>query len=215
MMNIEMLFWASRNGGDKSLYKKAYSHAKKVQETLKRPDNSFVHVGIFDRASGEPTGTNNIQGYNGSSTWSRGQAWAIAGFAVAYRETGDPSFLETAENAADYFISNLPKDKVPYWDFDAPNIPNEPRDSSAAAIASAYLFELSGMVEGKKRKKYFRSAEKILSSLMSDKYIASSGQAILARGATAVPTRGYNTGLSYGDYYFLKAIRNYKDMTSG
>ena len=114
MMNLELLFWASKNGGDASLYDIAVQHALKTHETLVRPDGSTYHTVRFDRNTGDVITKASFQGYATESTWSRGQAWGVYGFPMTYRETGDPRFLDTARNLADYFIDNLPADHVSY-----------------------------------------------------------------------------------------------------
>ena len=143
MMNLELLFWASRNGGDPEWYDMAVSHALRTAKEHVRSDGSTYQIVDFAPSTGAVQSRCNHQGYSCESTWSRGQAWALYGFTMTYRYTRDVRFLNTARATADYFIANLPGDDVPYWDFEAPGIPSEPRDSSAAAIAASGLLELS------------------------------------------------------------------------
>lgn len=215
MMNLELLFWASKNGGEQAWYDMALSHAVKTSQNHIRPDGSTYHVVIYDPANGSIKSRVTAQGFADSSTWSRGQAWAIYGFSIAYRETNDARFLETARKTADYFISHLPADFVPYWDFQAPGIPNEPRDSSAAAIAASGLLELSKLeTDSAKKTSYANVAEKILTSLSQAPYIASGTKykSILIHGTQNKPSGKYDTGLIYGDYYYLESLLKYQKI---
>lgn len=143
MMNLELLFWASKHGGRRAWYDMAVSHALHAARDHVRPDGSTYHLVVYDPASGAVRSRGTVQGYSASSTWARGQAWALNGFTMTYRETADTRFLNTARLVADWFIDHLPPDHIPYWDFDDPAIPNAPRDTSAAAIAASGLLELS------------------------------------------------------------------------
>ena len=130
------LFEATKLSGDSSFWKIAVSHADKTLENHFRQDFSCYHVVDYDTITGEVRNKITAQGYSNESSWARGQAWALYGFTVCYRETQNPKYLDIAEKIAHFIITNknMPADMVPYWDFDAPNIPNEPRDASAAAI---------------------------------------------------------------------------------
>jgi unsaturated chondroitin disaccharide hydrolase len=212
MMNLELLFWASKHGGKSEWYDIALSHAVRTMQEHVRPDGSTYHVVNYDPATGAVKSKTTAQGYSAESTWSRGQAWAIYGFTMAFRETGDTRFLETARKTADYFISHLPSDHVPYWDFQAPGIPNEPRDSSAAAIAASALLELSRLEQDSGRgSRYQATARDILVSLSSPLYLSegTSNQAVLLHGTRHKPHNNYDTGLIWGDYYFLEGLLRY------
>ncbi len=168
MMNLELLFWASQNGGDKKFFDIAYKHAEKTMINHFRPDGSTFHVVNYDTLNGKVISRNTHQGFADESCWARGQAWAIYGFTMAFRFTKDARFLSTAQKAANYFLKHLPEDFIPYWDFNAPNIPNEPRDASAAAVASSALFELSQYgSDDKLKSEYYKNAVAILNSLSS------------------------------------------------
>ncbi len=216
MMNLELLFWASKNGGTQQMYDIAYSHAEKTMQNHFRPDGSTYHVLSYDTTDGQVDWKGTSQGYSDSSCWSRGQAWAIYGFTMSYRYTKDERFLATARHAADYFIGHLPDDKVPYWDFQAPGIPHEPRDVSAAAIAASALLELSGCVkERREQVKYFESAVSILEALMQKPYFDEGAResCILQYGVGNKPAgREVETSLIYGDYYFIEAIMRLKKV---
>lgn len=214
MMNLELLFWAARNGGGEDLRKIAETHALTTMKNHVRPDGSTFHVIDYDPATGAVRARNTAQGYQDGSAWSRGQAWGLYGFAMTYRETKNPVFLETARKIADYYIAHLPADSVPYWDFQAPNIPDEPRDSSAAAIAASGLLELSGFVDdGAVAKKYRTTAVSILKSLAQPPYltVGTRTSAILAHATGAKPNNSeVDVSLIYGDYYFMEALLRLK-----
>jgi unsaturated chondroitin disaccharide hydrolase len=209
LMTLELLFWTARQGGDHALYDMAVSHALKTRANHVRTDGSTYQLVNYDPLTGAVIGRGTVQGYSDESTWSRGQAWAVYGFTMIYRETGDTRFLSTARKTADYYLSHLPSDSVPYWDFNVPYIPGEPRDSSAAAIAASGLLELSQLETDASRKStYSTGAKSTLSSLSSANYLAegTSNQAILLHGTHYKPKGRYDTGLIWGDYYFLEAM---------
>lgn len=219
MMNLELLFWAVQNGEDSSLYRIAMRHAEQTMRNHVRPDGSTFHVVNYDPGDGHVIGRQTAQGYADSSTWARGQAWGIYGFTMAYRYTRDERFLATALRLADYFIDHLPADHIPYWDFQAPKIPDEPRDASAAAIAANALLELSTYdAQGSRSRRLRAEAESILRSLASDDYL-SVGKA--SRGITmhSVTSRPANievdVTLIYADYYFLEALLRYRRISAG
>lgn len=215
MMNLELLFWASKNGGDPAWYDMAVKHAETTMKNHLRPDGGSFHVVDYHPETGAVNERVTHQGYKDDSTWARGQAWGIYGFTVAYRETGDQRFLETAKKLARYFIRRLPKDYVPYWDFQAPGIPNAPRDSSAAAIAASGLLELSALTPAKAEKKEFRkAAENILGSLCSQAYLAEGTKlsSLLQHATGHKPKESeVDIGIIYGDYYFMEALLRYKN----
>jgi unsaturated chondroitin disaccharide hydrolase len=209
MMNLEILFWASKHGGSAAWYDMAVSHALRTMTDHVRADGSTYQVVNYDPKTGAVKAKSTNQGASTESTWSRGQAWAIHGFTMAFRETGDQRFLDTARRTADYFIGHLPADLVPYWDFEAPGIPNEPRDSSAAAIAAAGLLELGWLETDPSRSATDISAARgILASLSSPAYLSegTGNQAILLHGTQNKPDGKYDRGLIYGDYYLLQAL---------
>ena len=216
MMNIEILFWAARNGGDESLAETARTHAMTVARDLVRADGSTYHAADYDPELGVLVWQGTVQGLSDTSTWSRGQAWALYGFTATYRETGERFFLDTACSLADAFISRLPEDGVPYWDFDAPGGPFDSKDASAAAIAASGLLELSSLVDDVDLSEgYATASEDLLLRLCSEEYAAaSSGLPALLLHSTGnrplyidvdVPT-------IYADYYFVEALIRYLHM---
>jgi len=218
MMNLELLLWASKQpGGETKWYDIAVSHAKKTIQNHVREDGSTYHVVDYNPSTGDVLKRNTVQGYADESTWARGQAWGLYGFTMVYRETGDSLFLETAIKLADYFVDNLPEDFVPYWDFQAPNIPNEEKDASAAAIASSGLFELSTLVsDTEKSGKYRKAACDILTSLCSPAFLAegTNSSGIILHGVGNHNSNSeVDVTLIYADYYYIEALSRYQNMT--
>ena len=218
IMNLEILFWAARHGGDPAWYDMAVSHALKTRQNHVRADGSTYHLVDYDPNTGAVLGKETVQGYSTESTWARGQAWAVYGFTMTYRETGDARFLDTARQVADYLIDHLPTDHVPYWDFEAPNIPNEKKDSSAAAIAASGLLELSTLVtDGASRTRYREAAFQVLESLCSPAYLAegTTSSGILLHGVGNKPANTeVDVSLIYGDYYFIEALLRYVTLAT-
>lgn len=158
------------------------------------------------------------QGAADSSAWARGQAWGLYGFVVMYRETKDKKYLQQAENIADFILNhpNLPEDKIPYWDFNASNIPDALHDSSAAAIIASALLELSTLSEENKAARYRKDGEVMLDNLLTPFYLASpktNGGFLLMHGVGNMPKQTeVDTPLSYGDYYLVEALLRYKKL---
>jgi hypothetical protein len=173
---------------------------------------------VFDSDTGAVKRKGTVQGAASLSTWARGQAWALYGFTMAYRESRDSHILPILRQVADYYESHLPADKIPYWDFQAPGIPNEPRDSSAAAIAASGLIELAQLDSDATRSRtYLDTARATLESLSSPAYLAegTSARSILLHGTDNKPLGQYDRGLIYGDYFFLEALRRYRAAVRG
>src|SRR5665648_84357 len=217
LINLELLFWASRNGGSQNLYDIAVKHAETCMHTLIRPDYTTFHVAVFDTVDGHFIKGVTHQGYSDSSTWARGQAWAIYGYTMCYRETNKPEFLETAQKLADMFINRLPEDGIPYWDFDDPAIPNAPKDASAAAVAASGMLELSGFVKDEASKaKYKNAAMAILKKLSTPEYLSSDkNQAFLMHSTGHKPNdTEIDASIIYADYYYLEALLRLKKIDS-
>jgi rhamnogalacturonyl hydrolase YesR len=217
MMNLEFLFWAARESGNKEFYNISVTHADNTLKNHFRPDNSSYHVIAYGE-NGEVLKKGTHQGYADESAWARGQAWALYGYTDMYRETKDKKYLAQAEKIADFYLNNqnLPKDKIPYWDFNAPNIPNEERDASAGAITASALFELSTYVDKAKSKTYFDAAETMLESLTTPAYKANLGENnhfILKHSVGAKPLKSeIDVPLVYADYYFLEGLLRYQRL---
>jgi rhamnogalacturonyl hydrolase YesR len=215
MMNLELLFEATKLSGDSTFWKIALTHADNTIKNHFRPDFSTWHVVDYSLADGSVRNKNKAQGFSDESTWSRGQAWAIYGYTVCYRETRDPKYLEQAEKAFGFVATNpnLPEDGVPYWDYNAPNIPNEKCDASAAAIMASALYELSGY---SKADDYKAWADKMMQSLASPDYRATlgeNGDFILMHSVGSIPHNSeVDVPLNYADYYFLEALKRKRDL---
>jgi unsaturated chondroitin disaccharide hydrolase len=213
MMNLEFLLWAARTSNDTSLYTIAIKHADNTLKNHFRTDFSSYHLVGYEEGE-KVYSRRTVQGANDSSAWARGQGWALYGYTMMYRETKDTKYLKQAEGIAGFIINhpNLPKDKVPYWDFNAPNIPNEERDASAGAIYASALLELCNYSPANKQR-YFSFAEQILKSLSSPEYKAQLGRNnhfILKHSVGHKPAKSeINTPLVYADYYYLEALLRY------
>ncbi|SEA16927.1 Glycosyl Hydrolase Family 88 [Arachidicoccus rhizosphaerae] len=217
MMNLELLCWVSAHTGDTSFLHIAREHANTTIKNHFRPDYSSYHVIDYDPNTGAVLAKRTWQGANDSSSWARGQAWGLYGYTMMYRFTKDKAYLNQAEHIAHYILTNpsIPADMIPYWDYDAPGIPDAPRDASAAAITASGLLELSHFTKGKTRKTYVTAAKKMLVSLSSDKYrakLGENGDFILMHSTGAKPFNSeVDSPLSYADYYYLEALSRYKD----
>jgi hypothetical protein len=208
MMNLEMLFEATRMTGDSSFYHIANKHATTTLENHFRDDNSSYHVVDYNPKTGEVVKKNTHQGLNHESAWSRGQAWGLYGYTVAYRYTGEKKYLEQAQKIAEFIFThpNLPSDLIPYWDYDAPNIPKEPRDVSAATITASGLYELSTL-DAVNAKKYQDWANQILASLESEKYQCDKAPFFLKHSVGSIPGEfEMDAPIIYADYYYVEAL---------
>lgn len=210
MMNIELLFWAAENGGDPSLADIAREHAETTARDFVRDDGTTFQLVDYEPTTGEMTWCGTVQGMSDVSTWSRGQAWALYGFTVAFRETGHPLFLETACRTADAFISRMPEDVIPCWDFDAEVFADEPRDASAAAVAASGLWELASMTRVAGEAERYRTASLALTERLSrgDYSALEAGlPALLLHSTGNRPVaREVDVPLIYADYYFIEAL---------
>lgn len=214
MINLEMLFWAAKNGGDKKLYDMAVSHADTTIKYHFRPDYTSYHVAVYDTLTGEFVKGVTHQGYDDNSMWARGQAWAIYGYTVVYRETKEPRFLDFVQKVADVYLEHLPDDYVPYWDFNDPAIPYAPRDASAACVVASALLELSGYVSPEKGQEYKKAAVCMLESLSSDKYRSGKSKpAFLLHSTGNYPSHSeIDAAIIYADYYYIEALMRLKRM---
>ncbi|CAF3469129.1 unnamed protein product [Rotaria socialis] len=218
MMNLELLFEASYQTNNQTWYNLAWQHANRTMYEHFRPDNSTYHVVEYNETDGTAIRKYTAQGYADWSTWSRGQAWAVHGFTIAYRYTKYQPFLDKAIGAANYFLSHLPSstDSITYWDFDAPHnstIAYQPRDTSAAAIFASGLVELSQYVTLEETKDYFlTNAKSIVDQLASPAYLILDNKdyilrAIIANGTQGpYPDKPYDLATVFGDYYLTQAV---------
>ena len=216
MMNLELLFWAARNGGDHHLYDIAQKHADTTMKHHFRKDYSCYHVAVYDTLTGNFIKGVTHQGLSDDSMWARGQAWAIYGYTMVYRETREKRFLDFAKKVADVYLSRLPEGLIPYWDFDAPELSSaEPKDASAAAITASALLELSTYVtESDSSHYYYEKAEKMLETLSSSAYKAGDKKdAFLLHSVGHMPSGGeVDASIIYADYYYLEALTRFKRL---
>ncbi len=215
MMNLELLTVASRLSGDYSLMDVAVSHASTTLKNHFRPDWSSWHLVDYDPVTGKVRSKETVQGYSDESAWARGQAWALYGYTMMYRETGLADYLTAAEGIADMIVGRLPDDGIPYWDFDAPAVEGDVlRDASAGAIMASAFIELSTLTKDQPAAgKYLDTARKQLTTLSSDKYLAqpgTNGFFLLKHSVGNIPGgTEIDVPLSYADYYFLEALVRY------
>lgn len=218
MMNLEIMFEATRLTGDSTFYDIAVSHANTTMAHHFRPDFSCYHVVDYDPATGDVRHRQTAQGYADESSWARGQAWALYGYTMCYRYTGDPNYIYQAIKVCDmiFSTSSMPDDLVPYWDYNAPNIPSEPRDASAAACTASALYELSTYLPGRG---YKELADKVVASLSSPAYRAATGENnhfLLMHSVGSIP-HGHeiDVPINYADYYYLEALLRKKKLDEG
>jgi unsaturated chondroitin disaccharide hydrolase len=216
MMNLELLMWAAKETGDENLKNIAVIHAQTTTKNHFREDNSSYHVIDYNPETGEVENRHTHQGFSHESAWSRGQAWGLYGYTMMYRETGMQEFLIQAEKIAEYILSQpgVSEGKIPYWDFNAPNIPNEPYDASAGAIIAAALFELADYSANSIL--YNGVAGKLLATLSSSEFLAPVGENagfLLEHSTGHLPHNSeIDVPIVYADYYFLESIIKNKTM---
>jgi len=218
MMNLEFLMWAYKTSGEQRFKDICISHADKTIENHFRPDYSSYHVVSYDTITGLPEKKNTAQGYSDESSWARGQAWGLYGYTMLYRETKEQRYLNQATGIANYIVNhpNLPADGIPYWDFNAPNIPEALRDASAGAIICSALIELSGYVAQDLSDKYLSVAETQIRTLSSPDYFAekgTNGNFILKHSVGHLTGKSeVDVPLTYADYYYIEALLRYKAL---
>ncbi|MDR0756220.1 MAG: glycoside hydrolase family 88 protein [Tannerella sp.] len=221
MMNLEFLFWAARESGDSRYRDICLSHADVTIANHFRPDGSSWHVVSYDTVTGQVERKNTHQGFSDESAWGRGQAWGLYGFTMMYRETQDVKYLEQAERIARFILNhpNLPADGIPYWDFNAPDIPDALRDASAGAIIASALIELSSYVDKSLAKTCLETAETQIRTLSSPEYFAekgANGNFLLKHSVGSMPHNSeVDVPLTYADYYYIEALLRYKSLAEG
>ena len=218
MMNLELLMWATAVTGDSSFYNIAVTHANTTMKNHFRPDYSSYHVVVYNPQNGKVIKKQTAQGAADESAWARGQSWGLYGYTVMYRYTKDKKYLDQAQHIASFLLNNpnLPKDKIPYWDYNAPGIPNAERDASAGAILASALIELSGYSGIYLSKKYLEAAFTILHTLSDPSYkaaIGTNGGFILKHSVANMNSNSeVNAPLPYADYYYVEAMERFKKL---
>ena len=218
MMNLEMLCFCSRVFGDPRYAEAATIHAQTTLKNHFREDNSTWHVVSYDPETGLPHAKNTHQGYSDDSAWARGQAWGLYGYTMMYRETGQAEFLEQARKIARFLVDhpNLPQDKVPCWDFNAPGAPDAQRDASAAAIMASALIELSQLDPTPDAAEWLDVAVQQLRTLSSPEYLAEPGEQggfILKHSVGSLPAHSeVDVPLTYADYYYVEALLRLREL---
>lgn len=217
MINLELLFWAAKESGNKHLYDIAVSHAQTTLKNHFRSDYSSYHVVVYDTATGMKIKGITHQGYSDSSMWARGQSWAIYGYTMVYRQTGNETFLDFAQKVTDVYLSRLPEDLIPYWDFNDPAIPHAPKDASAACVVVSALTDLSTLVPDKAKAKYYRGkAEAMLKQLSAHYQSREVNNAFLLHSTGHKPAGSeIDASLVYADYYYLEALLKIKKLYGG
>lgn len=218
MMNLEHLWNAGEIFNEDSLKAVAVTHANTTMRNHFRPDYTCWHLVDYDPETGEVRARETVQGFSDGSAWARGQAWALYGFTMMFRESGQDSYLAQAKNIAEMLLSRLPEDGIPYWDFDSDKIPDDLRDASAAAIMASAFVQLSALTDGKADKaRYLAMAEKQLRTLAGPEYLAepgTNGNFILRHCVGSLPDNSeVDVPLTYADYYFLEALLKYRSIT--
>ena len=217
MMNLELLFWASENGGSPLLKDIAISHATTTMRNHFRPDGSCYHVAVYDTLTGDFIRGVTHQGYADHSMWARGQSWAIYGYTMVYRYTHDPIFLSFAQKVTDIYLKRLREtsdDMVPLWDMDDPRGIEAPKDASAACIVASALLELSQYLDGWRGKTYRDAAEKMLTDLSTEKYQSRDRNVAFLMHSTGHHPAGseIDASIIYADYYYIEALSRLKAL---
>ena len=218
MMNLEMLCFMTRETGGRRYERIAERHANTTMKNHFREDYSTYHVVSYDTITGQPHAKNTHQGYADGSSWARGQAWGLYGYTMMYRETLNPRYLHQAQQIGKFLMNHprLPEDKVPYWDYDAPDIPNAKRDASAAAIMASALIELSQLDPSELAPQWLALAKKQLRTLSAPEYLAKEGEqgGFIIKHGVGFHRAGaeVDVPLTYGDYYYVEALMRMKQL---
>lgn len=215
MINLELLFWASRNGGSRLLHDIAVSHAVTTMKHHFRPDGSCYHVAVYDTLTGDFLRGQTHQGYADYSMWARGQSWAIYGYTMVYKYTRDPLFLAFAPKVTDIYLKRLQEtsdDLIPRWDMDDLR-PDAPKDASAACVVASALLDLGDFIGGVHGKYYREMAIKMLAQLSTDRYLSQDKNSSFLLHSTGHHPAGseIDTSIIYADYYYIEGIEKLKD----
>ena len=210
LMNMPLLYWASRELEDPRFAYIAEAHTNTILKEFIRNDNSVRHIVDFDPETGEVSGVPQGQGFSPDSAWARGTSWAVYGFALGYKYTGKTEYLDAAKRTAHFFIANLPEDNVAYWDFRVPVNKDTPRDTSAAACCASGLLEIASLVGENEKAVYYNAAVRILKGI-TEKFAHldenDTHEELIGGGTGHMPQKqNIMAGLIYGDYFYYEAI---------
>lgn len=218
LLNMPLLFWAGEETGDPGYAEKARAHIRTAMKNIIREDNSTYHTFFFDPETGEPLRGVTHQGYRDGSAWARGQAWGIYGSALAYRFLREDDYVDIFRRVTDYFLDHLPKDKIPYWDFDFTDGSDEPRDSSASAIAVCGMLEMSKYLPEDQAAWYTQKAEELTEALIRECAVTdpavSNGLLLHGTYAKSSPyntcaDNGVDECVAWGDYFYMEALTRF------
>ena len=209
LMNLPLLYWASRDLDDPRFRQIAMAHADTVLQSFVRPDGTVPHIVRFDPETGEKIANDGGQGKSPDSVWARGQAWAIYGLALSARETGEQRYLDAAKKLAYWFIEHLPESLVPYWDFSTDDCDKHVKDSSAACIAAGGMLEIAQQMTDSTERDYYHSMSlSLLEGLIHNcACFDDSTQGIIKDGTVSYPVnRHVNVPIIYGDFFFVETL---------
>ncbi|MGO7040871.1 glycoside hydrolase family 88 protein [Rhizobium acaciae] len=215
LLNLPLLYWASRETDDPKYREIALIHARTTLANSVRPDDSTYHTFYMDPVTGAPVRGATKQGYKDDSAWARGQAWAIAGMALSYRYERLEEYRQTFDRLLAFYLNRLPADMVPYWDLVFSDGDGEPRDSSSASITACGLLEMADLVEPEPAARCRTLARRMVKSL-ADHYAVkdptvSNGLVLHATYSKKSPFNtcrgeGVDECVSWGDYYYMEAL---------
>ncbi len=215
LLNLPLLYWATEETGLPEYADVARAHLKTAISVIIRPDYSTYHTYYFDPDTGMPLKGVTHQGYSADSAWARGQAWGVYGLALSYRYTKDPKYLEDFKHVTNYFISHLPENLIPYWDFIFEEGSEEPWDSSASAIAVCGILEMCKYLPEAEAAPYLAAAKRMLKALVDLCSVTtpevSNGQLLHGVYGKKTPyndciDHGIDECNLWGDYYYVEAL---------
>lgn len=215
LINVPLLYWATDATGDPKYKDIGQRHVKTAMQYVIRPDHSTYHTFFFDPETGLPIKGVTHQGYRDGSAWGRGQSWGVYGAALSYASLRNPEYIEIFEKLTDFFLTHLPENLVPYWDFDFDDGSDEPRDSSCAAVVACGMLEMAKYLPKEKADFYTGMARRLLKAISENCFVTNKKESngILLHGTYAksspyntCPNLGVDECVSWGDYYYMEAL---------